>query len=269
MNVDPIDESHPALVEAGKVAELARLQAELKEYQDLIEEFSGIYESKFNHRLSDVAQDIRALVVERRRLQHQINSFLPEGTRSSSLPSTATTSSFSPIANLRCWLNALTRGQMALAAAAVAVVLSLPVGLLLRAVHSPSDPEPGLSATFETFAPSPGTPARPGKTQLSAGQFQEGSQLQIRANGESWLELRNPDEQLLFQGTLQPGQKLTFELLDGMRIRSGRPHFLEIALADQPFTPLGVANDFRWRKLSLPDHDAGAEPEPSASDQAS
>lgn len=269
MNVDPTDEFQPASVEDAQGDELVRLQAELREYQDLIDELPGIYESKFNQQLRDVAQDIRGLMVERQRLQHQINSFLPEGAGSSSLPPAPTTSASSSLANLRCWLRRRRRGRLALAAAGVAVVLSLPAGLLLRAVHSPPDPVPAPFGTSETSRPSPDVQARPGKAQVSVDQSQAGHQLQIRASGEAWLELRNPDQRLLFEGTLQPGQELTFELLDGMRIRSGRPHFLEISLADQPFMPLGDANDFRLRKLEIPDYDAGAEPESRASDQAS
>jgi hypothetical protein len=54
------------------------------------------------------------------------------------------------------------------------------------------------------------------------------------------------------ESTLRPGEHTSIPLGDGLRIRSGRPHLLEVANADQPFALLAPANDFAWCTIAAP-----------------
>jgi hypothetical protein len=130
-----------------------------------------------------------------------------------------------------------------------------------RATPSPAAAEQATAATTAAIDVS-------GEPQSADSQAVE-PRLQLRANGEVWLELRSPDGQLLCVRTLEPGEQLTFPWAQGMRIRSGRPHLLDVSLADQPFAPLSAVNDFSWHTLNLPaDHRSG-DPKSAILDQAS
>ena len=271
MNDDPAAEGHESAPVSIQAEELARLQAELTEYQDLIEELPVIYEAKFNHQVRDVAQDIRNLMDERQRLHQQINACLLGSVESSPAPSVGSPSASSPLAGFRDRFGRLSRGKLALAATSAAVVLSLPISLqLLRPVVRSPDSPPAPSVTPAPASPDASPKASPAAGSPPAAQGQPSApRLGIRARGEVWLAVRAPDQRPIFEGTLQPGQELTFQLNDGMGIRSGRPHLLDISLANQSFRPLGAANDFRWRTLRHPQTDADARPGPVVRDQAS
>jgi hypothetical protein len=240
-------ESGPELTEADQEQQLARLHAELGKYQDLIDAFPGIYEAKFSHQLRDVAQDIRNLMEERHRLQQQINHCL-RAERESSLPAPLAqpdhpeSSSLWSLGGWQFWR--FWSWKRRLIAGAGALVLAVFAGLLLRTMHGQhsgqvaATPEPPPVPTPVESPPAPKPSGHP--------------QMQLRANDEVWLELRSPDNSLVFESTLKPGQQLSFPLVNGMRIRSGRPHRLDMALNEQPFTPLGAANDYSWRTLNIP-----------------
>lgn len=258
------DDSGQELTEAEQEQQLARLHAELEEYQDLIDAFPGIYEAKFRHQLRDVAQDIRNLMEERHRLQQQINhclladgeSSLPAALAKPDLPQSSSHHSLGGWQFWRLW-----SWRRRLIAGAGALVLVVFAGLLLRGMNQPS---PGKDAA----TPRPPAATPPSPTRLP--QAPPGDpQLQLRANDDVWLELRFSDNSQVFVSTLKSGQQLTFPFQDGMRIRSGRPHQLDVALGGQPFTPLGVANDFRWRTLRLPERPRTADPKLRTSDQPS
>jgi hypothetical protein len=67
-----------------------------------------------------------------------------------------------------------------------------------------------------------------------------------------WFELRSLSNQPVLEATLRPGQATAIPLGDGLRLRSGRPHLLEVAIGDQPFAPLAPARDSAWRTLLAP-----------------
>jgi len=239
-------------------------RAELEEYQDLIDELPAIYEIKFSHQLRDVAQDIRTMMDERQRLVQQINHRLQGGMDAPQ----ADTVSASVRAGSRRWFTRPLAWPWAFAAGTAALLLSLPLALVLRsqnrATPSPAAAEQATAATAATTAATDVS----GAPQAADSKAAE-PRLQLRANGEVWLELRSPDDQLLYVRTLEPGEQLTFPWAQGMRIRSGRPHLLDVSLPDQPFAPLGAANDFSWRTLNLPaDHRSG-DPKSEILDQAS
>jgi hypothetical protein len=227
--------------------ELATATAQLEEYQRLIDEMPGIYEVKFGSQLRDVAQDIRLLMQERHDLQRQLQHCLEGQAPSSDVVMSSQPRPSWPLSklaagaqrrlvNLKAW-------QLALAAAASTLVLALLIHLATRLSkgYSPPlvQPVPGQPKSNKARAPAAYPPASI-------------PQLRLRARGEVWLELRSLNGTSVFQGTLQQGQELVLPLGDGLRIRSGRPHLLEIALPRQSFAPLAAANDYSWRTFAAP-----------------
>ena len=82
---DEDDSSRPVTPEAFEYLErqLAESQAELDQYQGLLNELPGIYEDKFRQRVRTVAQDVRHLFDERNALQAQISRALAQALLSS------------------------------------------------------------------------------------------------------------------------------------------------------------------------------------------
>jgi len=260
----PPDFLAPDSEAAEQEQQLAHLRAELEEYQDLIEELPGIYEAKCRHQLRDVAQDIHNLMEERHRLQKQINRCLQadqESPHAAALAGTQHRETFTAPSHSAWRLRRLSSWQWALAAGVGALVLAVFAGLLLRA----RTPKPPGRVAATPDPPAAPVPAESRPAQAPSGQ----PQLRLRANDDVWVELRSPDSTLVFVSTLKAGQQLAFPLVDGMRIRSGRPHQLELALDDQTFTQLGAANDFSWRTLRSPKRPQAAVPATQVRDEAS
>ncbi len=227
--------------------ELAAASAQLEEYQRLIDEMPGIYEVKFGSQLRDLAQDIRLLMQERHDLQQQLQHCLEGQAPSADLVMSSQPRSSWPLStlapgaqrrlvNLKAW-------QLALAAAASTLTLPFLIDLATRGRKGPSPPllQPVPSETKSNI---PRTPAPVGSPPASIPQ------LRLRARGEVWLELRSLNDTSVFQGTLQQGQELSLPLGEGLRIRSGRPHLLDIALPGQSFSPLAAANNYSWRTFA-------------------
>jgi hypothetical protein len=244
------DQPDAAPVEQDQL--LLALRAELEEYQHLIEEIPGIYEAKFAQQVHVLAQDIQRLLEERQHLQRLLLRGLQEQVDPSALPppapAEAASRSFPGLALMRRWLRSRSRWQLVLALAAATLV---PAGLVLRASKAPSAPAPSAASS----------PSSPGPQSAPVGQAQAAQPaLRLRARGEVWLKLLGADQRPLFVGTMQPGQQRSFPFTEGLAIRSGRPHLLEIAVGSQPLAPLGPANDFRWRTLTLPPGDRNSQP---------
>lgn len=231
------DQPDPAPLDQGQ--QLSTLKAELKEYQHLIDEIPTLYEAKFRYRVHEVAQDIRRLMAERQSLQEQIHhciqgqSVRPPLAAATKAKPRASRRALVALAAAKRWLRRLPRWQIALAAGVGALALAVPVGLGGWATSDRSAPEAPASASQPLPEVSP--------------------QLRLRAKGELWLELRSLTNQPVLKTTLSPGQQTSIPLGAGLRIRSGRPHLLEVAIADQPFAPLAPANDFAWRTFAAPD----------------
>lgn len=239
--------------------ELTAARSQLEDYQQLIDEIPGIYEAKFAQQVHVVAQDIHRLNEERQHLQRQILHGLQEQADPSALPppaaAWAASRSFPELAAMRRWLQSRPRGLLALALFAAALGLAVPAGLVLRASKAPSAParSTASSQSIPGREPAPVAPAQ--VPQPSAQPV-----LRLRAKGEVWLKLLGADQRPLFVGTMRPGQQRSFPFTEGLAIRSGRPHLLEIAVGSQPFAPLGPANDFSWRTLTLPPGDRNSPP---------
>jgi hypothetical protein len=229
--------------------ELARLRAELEEYQGLIDELPEIYEAKFTHQLRDVAQDIRRLMDERQALQQQINRSL-EAARAAPLLAAAPEPLPSParpwvppaaVAAARRWLRRLPLRRLGLVAAATAMALAGVAALQ-------SQPPPPAT---RVAAPAPIPP--PAEPLPAASQPAADPELRLRASGESWLEVQTFEGEVVYVNTLRAGQAASIRIGQGLRIRSGRPDLLEFAFADQPFVLLGSVYDFDWRTIRPPE----------------
>ena len=73
---EPVDGQAARLEALG--SQVAQAQAELEEYQRLLNELPGIYEGKFRQKLRSVDQEIRQLLNERKALQQQLGQALAE-----------------------------------------------------------------------------------------------------------------------------------------------------------------------------------------------
>ena len=214
--------------------DLAAACNELEEYQRLIDELPQIYEAKFGSQVHALAQEIRHLTEERHRLQLQIQhciqaeAVLP--------PPSASPAEFRPGFRQRFRRSAPWSLPIAIAAASLAMAVAL--GLAWRALQ-------GRPTTSRPPAlPPQAQPARPATPRPAP------LELRLRARDQVWLELRSADNSLLFVGTMQPGQTHAVPLADGLRLRSGRPHQLDVAVGDQPFAPFGALNDYSWHTIS-------------------
>lgn len=219
--------------------ELARLRAELDEYQRLIEELPEIYAAKFRQRVEQVALEIRRLMEERDALQEQIQRALVGADPPSVLPAAPGPSVSRPTA-LAVAVGSLLRRPVALVAASLAVACGVAlIGVvalrLLRPSPAPRQPTPAVT-------PLPRPPARPAAPEL-----------RLRARGECWLEVRGLDGALLLITTLRKGQTASVPLRAGVRLRAGRPDLLELAAADQPFRTFGAVGDLGWQTVMADD----------------
>ncbi len=239
--------------------ELSAARSQLDRYQRLIDEIPSLYEAKFRYRVQDLAQDIRRLMEERQSLQEQIHRCIEGQAASAPLPTAANARparrALAALAAATRRFRHLPRWQLALAAGAAALALAVPVGLGGWATRE----RPALEAPEASY------PAQPASQPLP----EVSPQLRLRAKGEVWLELRSLTNQPVLEATLRPGQDTSIPLGDGLRIRSGRPHVLEVAIADQPFAPLGPANDFAWRTVVAPDPGQKPALKPKVTDKSS
>lgn len=84
-------------------AQVAEAQAELEEYQRLLNELPEIYEGKFRQKLRSVAQEIRQLLDERKALQQQVGHALVETKQPKLLPASGAASEFSDHPKSQIW----------------------------------------------------------------------------------------------------------------------------------------------------------------------
>ncbi|MEB3353523.1 MAG: RodZ domain-containing protein [Cyanobacteriota bacterium] len=252
--------------------DLARLRAELADYQGLIDELPQIYEEKFRGQVQDLVQDIRHLMDERQVLQEQLRHALapPPAPRSlvpsapaSAPPAISATppppprvpEAFQRVGSWRDlvgrWgehcrdvhttLTPLLRDHgrwfvLALVLAAAGSTLAL---LRFRSAPAPTPLPPRPAEAPRSPAPSPAPPPAARSDQ----------DLRLRATGESWLEVRTLAGEVVYVNTLQDGEDTTIRLRDGLEIRSGRPDLLEFSVDDQPFQVLGPVDDLSWRTV--------------------
>lgn len=233
--------------------QLAQAQAELEEYQRLLNELPGIYEGKFRQKVRTVAQEIRQLLDERKALQEQVAHALAQPSVPEALPPASPPPSSPPPAPaappapaVKTWAD-VRLPRFTPPSLTVPPFPALPSrrwlwggvsGLVLLGVVAAG------SWRLARRAPPQPTPT-PGATRPVAVPAPLALQLQARG-GESWVLVEDLKGRRVFDAILQPGARQTLPLGTGLRLRSGRPDLLFVAVGDRPPRPLGGVSDLQW-----------------------
>jgi len=229
--VDPENAAHIAALEKH----VAEAQAVLEEYQRLLKELPGIYEGKFRQKVRAVVQEIRELLDERRALQEQVAHSLAQPP---SLPA--------PVA--KTWAD-VRLPRFGLPKLSVLAFAALPrrrwlwagaAGLLLLGLIAAGSRRVAQQGSPTGGAKGPVMPQR----QLAPGAL---APVHLEARGgKSWVLVEDLQGRQLFEAILQPGVRHRLSLGAGLRLRSGRPDLLFVAVADQMPRPLGGLSDLQW-----------------------
>lgn len=223
-------------------SQVAEVQAELEEYQRLLNELPGIYEGKFRQKLRSVAQEIRQLLDERKALQRQVGQALAETRQPNLLSASGAAAEFPDHPKAQIWTKLHIPRSMFLpklrlmglcAAAALGLV---GVALVITSLFSSSPLAPRGGASIRS-SQSPKAPT--GSTTI---------QLQARG-GESWVLVEDLKGRQVFGGILQPGAPKRFPLAQGLRLRSGRADLLFVVVGDAVPKPLGEIGDLDWVEI--------------------
>jgi len=223
-------------------AQVAEAQAELEEYQRLLNELPGIYEGKFRQKLRSVAQEIRQLLDERKALQQQVVRALAEIRQQKLLPASGAASEFSDHPKAKIWIKLQIHRfrrlpklrLMGLSAAAA-------LGLFGSALVIPS-----LFST-RSLAPRGGASTLSPQAPPVPSVF---TTIQLQAlGGESWVLVEDLKGRQVFDAILQPGAPKRLPLAQGLRLRSGRPDLLFVAVGDAVPKPLGDVGDLDWVEI--------------------
>ena len=70
----------------------------------------------------------------------------------------------------------------------------------------------------------------------------------VTSQEPSWLEIRNPDGETLYEGTLDDETPLAVN--PGDEIYAGRPDLVLISNGNNRPRPLGDISDIRWHKIT-------------------
>lgn len=237
--------------------QVAEAQAELEQYQGLLNDLPGIYEDKFRQKVRSVAEDIRHLLDERKALQEQVSRALAQPRAPEALPPVAadapppaprrwadvrlpsfkSPSGDSP-SQRRAPLKPLAfrfgipkgrqRGVVLGAGLVLALlVLGLPQLLSRRSV------------LVVARTPAPPVGERP------AAAIPASLRLQARG-GQSWVRVERLEGGKVLDAILEPGQSKELALGSGLKIRSGRPDLLYVAVGTVRPQPLGGVSDLDW-----------------------
>ena len=74
------------------------------------------------------------------------------------------------------------------------------------------------------------------------------SKLRLRSSEPSWIQVRQIDGKVIFEGTLKGEQ--TFPLGQGLEVLAGRPYAVLAAIGDGTGRPLGPVDDLSWHRFS-------------------
>ncbi len=236
---------------AALEAQVAQAQAELEEYQRLLNELPGIYEDKFRQKVRSVAQEIRQLLDERKALQQQVERALAQPRQPEALPAAATTPVVARRPTPKTWADVRLprfrppavsmprfgctprRRWLGLGVAGVLVL----VGIAAAAVGPWMASRRGSPSGSAALTRSPqATPPLPAATPL---------RLQARG-GESWVLVQDLQGRVVLDAILQPGEAKELPLGPGLRVRSGRADLLFVAVAGAAAKPLGGVGDLDW-----------------------
>ena len=240
---DPENAGHIAALEQ----QVARAQAELEEYQRLLNELPGIYEGKFRQKVRAVVQEIRELLDERKALQEQVAHALAQPPVPAALPPFPTRSAL-PVPVAKIW-KGVRLPRFGLPNLIVPAFAVLPrrrwlwagaAGLVLLGVVAVGSRRFAQQDSSTGGAKGPVLPQR-----QPAARALVPVHLEARG-GESWVLVEDLRGRQVFDAILQPGARQRLSLGSGLRLRSGRPDLLFVAVGDQVPRPLGGVSDLQW-----------------------
>ncbi|MFO0139767.1 MAG: DUF4115 domain-containing protein, partial [Cyanobacteriota bacterium] len=73
------------------------------------------------------------------------------------------------------------------------------------------------------------------------------SKLRLKASEPSWIQVRQIDGKVIFEGTLTGEQ--TFPLGQGIEVLAGRPYAVLASVGDGTARPLGPVDDLSWHRF--------------------
>ena len=115
--------------------------------------------------------------------------------------------------------------------------------------HHSRAARPGSAAADDnqTVAP-PNRPEVPVAASAAAPPPAAPSKLRLKSSEPSWIQVRQNDGKVIFEGTLTGEQ--TFPLGQGLEVLAGRPYAVLAAVGDGPARPLGQVDDLSWHRFS-------------------
>lgn len=97
-------------------------------------------------------------------------------------------------------------------------------------------------------APPPSRPGAPVAASAAAPKPAAPSKLRLKSSEPSWIQVRQIDGKVIFEGTLTGEQ--TFPLGQGLEVLAGRPYAVLATIGDGPARPLGPVDDLSWHRFS-------------------
>ena len=108
-------------------------------------------------------------------------------------------------------------------------------------------PAPAAADVNRVAAP-PSPPEAPVTVSPAAPPPAAASKLRLKSSEPSWIQVRQSDGKVIFEGTLTAEQ--TFPLGKGLEVLAGRPYAVLAAVGDGPARALGGVDDLSWHRFS-------------------
>ena len=237
---------------------MAESQAELEHYQGLLNELPGIYEDKFRQKLRTVAQDVRHLLDERNALQAQVSRALAQAQERQALPPAQEAEVAQP-AEARSEVGSLRFRTPSTVVESVqgpriswpSLPFPLPSGRLWVLSLAGGFGIALLLIFGLQFLANRRTASRVGTVapiERSRIPSSAAATLSLEARGgQSWVLVeRLLGGEIVYDVILESGQSKNLPLGSGLKIRSGRPDLLYVAVGMLPAVRLGAVNDLDW-----------------------
>lgn len=201
-------------------ARLKSAQYELADLESVVEELPSIMELKYRHALESIVLENRRLAVQHQQLRRQLLR-LPRGSE--------------PVRRFSSPLRLVPMGS-------IPGVFMLFLGILLSVVLLMA--VRGRQAAADRLLKPPSSTS----SSLQLRPSEQKVSLILRAFGSSWIEVQDlQTREVLFIGELQAGEQRTIRMRQGLRIRSGRPDLLTVAIDGAAPTPFGDHLGQSWR----------------------
>lgn len=251
-NNDSSSFSGPEAIE-GLERQVAEAQAELEQYQGLLNELPGIYEDKFRHKVRTVAQDLRHLLDERKALQAQVSLALAQAQERQALPPVLEVES-RPEVSLPRFRTPSTAAEPVLAPRIAWPSLRFPIprgrlwalslaggfGIALLLIF-------GLQFLANRRTASSVAPIERSRIPVSAA-----ATLSLQARGgQSWVLVECLAGGKVYDAILDSGESKVLPLGAGLRVRSGRADLLFVTVGSDSPRALGGVSDVNWVEFRL------------------